>query len=867
MSDDLLLKLPVIKNIEHKIQSNANYEAIIDIDKPKFFATFPFPYVNGSLHLGHIFTLCKADFQARFKKLQGFNILYPFGFHGTGMPIVACANRLKYELENNAKDKWKDLHQASVLLKMNVSESDLEKFTDPYYWLQYFPLQVEKDVKAIGACIDFKRSFVTTDMNPYFDSFVTWQFNILKAKNLLVFGKKYTIYSALDKQPCADHDRSTGEGVIPKEYPIWAYEYKHPSFSHMIYLLTTVCVPKFQVDTVYKIYYNTQLVYSCFKYQDKYYVASDSAIKNLSFQLDNIELISNVDLTFLNNTAKYDMSTGIYIKEDIFHSPDMTAEYKSNVDFKYFEPETKVISRTGHKCIVALTDQWFINYGDQILKDKVNAFLDSDIMKCEPQILKQLKTASNWLKEWPVSRNFGLGTKLPGTDYVIDSLSDSTIYMAYYTIAHLITKISITKIKNDSTIWNYIFLGSALSEIYDDDKEVLDNMRKEFLYWYPVDVRVSGKDLISNHLIMTIYNHMAIWDDVKMCPKSYNINGYLMINAEKMSKGAGNFMTAKTAIDTYGCDPVRLALVADNGIDDGNFDVKAAQINIQKLYSELIWFTETIDALSVKKYNDETKMDFWSQVFDNSIFNCFNNAIKEFDQNNFRKAVNDGFTKMLNIRDTYRHLCNRNIIIPSSNLLYKFIECILLTIHPICPHWVENIWNYAITKNIKFKQSLFVLVSNYTHNEQTKLEYYDKLLSDLINKINSVVVDRLKKKPVNIIKITVINNFTDTKLDIINIYKKYTGDQNWIEFVNYHKKNITDKKLITEFAQFITYINDKSSKYNGWIDIISDTKTEKEFYDMWLPKLIDKYVIQIVNIDYNAKTYKYGPGNPIIEIL
>jgi leucyl-tRNA synthetase len=49
--------------------------------------------------MGHVFTLSKADFTARYKRLTGYNVLFPFGFHCTGMPICAAANRLKSELE------------------------------------------------------------------------------------------------------------------------------------------------------------------------------------------------------------------------------------------------------------------------------------------------------------------------------------------------------------------------------------------------------------------------------------------------------------------------------------------------------------------------------------------------------------------------------------------------------------------------------------------------------------------------------------------------------------------------------------------------------------------------------------------------
>jgi len=55
--------------------------------KPKFMVTFPYPYMNGRLHLGHAFSLTKAEFAANYKRLRGYNVLFPFGFHCTGMPI------------------------------------------------------------------------------------------------------------------------------------------------------------------------------------------------------------------------------------------------------------------------------------------------------------------------------------------------------------------------------------------------------------------------------------------------------------------------------------------------------------------------------------------------------------------------------------------------------------------------------------------------------------------------------------------------------------------------------------------------------------------------------------------------------------
>ncbi len=75
-----------------------------DLTKPKFMVTFPYPYMNGRLHLGHSFSLSKAEFAVRYQRLLGKTALFPFGFHCTGMPIKACADKLKREVEMFGKN-------------------------------------------------------------------------------------------------------------------------------------------------------------------------------------------------------------------------------------------------------------------------------------------------------------------------------------------------------------------------------------------------------------------------------------------------------------------------------------------------------------------------------------------------------------------------------------------------------------------------------------------------------------------------------------------------------------------------------------------------------------------------------------------
>jgi leucyl-tRNA synthetase len=76
--------------------------------------------------------------------------------------------------------------------------------------------------------VDWRRSFITTDVNPYYDSFIRWQFNHLYKRNRIQFGKRYCIFSPKDDQPCMDHDRATGEGVPPQEYTLVKLKMEEP---------------------------------------------------------------------------------------------------------------------------------------------------------------------------------------------------------------------------------------------------------------------------------------------------------------------------------------------------------------------------------------------------------------------------------------------------------------------------------------------------------------------------------------------------------------------------------------------------------------------------------------------------------------
>jgi leucyl-tRNA synthetase len=235
-----------------------------------------------------------------------------------------------------------------------------------------------------------------------------------------------------------------------------------------------------------------------------------------------------------------------------------------------------------------------------------------------------------WLRQWACSRSFGLGTRVPwDEEFLIESLSDSTIYMAYYTVAHLLqggdmygkARPSVEPGLMTDDVWDAIFLGKELEPGSQFPKELLREMKTEFEFWYPFDLRVSGKDLIQNHLTFAIYNHTAIWeDDDSKWPKSFRTNGHLLLNNEKMSKSTGNFKTLKQSIEEYSSDAMRFALAdAGDTIEDANFVDDTANAAILRLTKELVWIEEIIATSKKGDGRSGDQESFADRVFENAM--------------------------------------------------------------------------------------------------------------------------------------------------------------------------------------------------------------------------------------------------------
>lgn len=143
-------------------------------------------------------------------------------------------------------------------------------------------------------------------------------------------------------------------------------------------------------------------------------------------------------------------------------------------------------------------------------------------------------------------------------------------------------------------VWEYILGSGAKPSTTDSGSDAIstsqiDTLKHSFNYFYPLDLRSSGKDLIPNHLTFALYNHVALFPE-EHWPRSMRANGHLMLNGKKMSKSTGNSLTLKQGVEKFGADATRIALAdAGDGIEDANFDEKNANAAILRMHTLIDW--------------------------------------------------------------------------------------------------------------------------------------------------------------------------------------------------------------------------------------------------------------------------------------
>lgn len=392
-----------------------------------------------------------------------------------------------------------------------------------------------------------------------------------------------------------------------------------------------------------------------------------------------------------------------------------------------WEPTGTVVCRCGtENHVKILENQWFLKYSDNEWKEKVRTCIRNMAFYPE-EVRKQFENTVEWLKEKACTRRTGLGTPLPwDKEWIVETLSDSTIYMAYYTIARIINEKNVKAEKLTDEVLDYIFLGKGspkkMSKDVKLDLKILEEMRKEFEYFYPVNLRTSGKDLVQNHLTFFMFHHTAIWDDPKYWPKSIGVNGYVNVAGTKMSKRWGNVIPLIDLIKAFGADLVRINIVAANeALNDADW----REENIQSYRSRFHFLYEL--AGNKAKRNSMKSIDLFMQ---SRLQQHVESATQDYEDMRFRSVVQAAFFELVNDIKWYIERVN-GIGNCNKKVLDRAVMTAIKLIAPITPHVAEELWNKIGSKS-------FVSIADWPVSDKKLL---DKNALEMENVFKKTVED------------------------------------------------------------------------------------------------------------------------------
>jgi leucyl-tRNA synthetase len=625
-------------------------------DEDPTFITVPYPYPSGGMHIGHCRTYTVPDVYARYRRLQGDNVLFPIAWHVTGTPIVGAVERLKKGEED----------QLSVLQDTyDVPKDTLQDLETPMGYARYFiENHYKQGMKQLGLSIDWRREFTTNDDR--YSKFITWQYRTLKERGLLEKGLHPVKFCTDEENPVTTHDILEGEEAEFQDYTLIKFEADLDGQSVIAPMAT---LRPETVRGVTNAYVHPDGEYVRASVDDEEWVVSTEAVEKLRLQERDVEIhaeLSGEDLigeTVTNpitgdeviilpaEFVDTDNATGVVMSvpahspddyvalqevkeraddlaaygidpdevraiepipildiegygeipaadavaaagiessddpeleevtadlyQDEFHSGVMHEEYgefagktvqevreafrdhhrESGAFDEMYEFTEEVVCRCGGAVEVAKQDTWFLRYNDEEWQAKAHEAVDQ-LTAIPENTREQYDHTIDWLEEWPCIRNYGLGTRLPwDEDFVIEPLSDSTIYMAYYTIAHRIEDVPVEDLTPE--FFDALFYGADAVE---DPPEQALELREEWDHWYPVDFRCSANDLIQNHLTFFLYHHAELFDPDNW-PEGITIMGMGLLEGEKMSSSKGHVVLPSKAIEEYGADTVRFFLL------------------------------------------------------------------------------------------------------------------------------------------------------------------------------------------------------------------------------------------------------------------------------------------------------------------
>ena len=758
--DEIINFQEIEKKWQKKWEESKIFEVKEDKKKKKFYVLDMFPYPSGAgLHMGHAFVFSLGDIYARFKRMQGFNVLYPVGYDSLGLPAENAAIKAGTHPEDYTSKSIANFMNQQKKMGWSYDWTRMVKTSDPnfYKWDQWIFLKMlEKGIAyRKKAPVNWCSKCQSVLANEQVVDGKCWRHedNDVEMKQLEQWFLKITDYaeeliSGLDKVNWPERAKTMQRNWIGKSYGSEInFEVELPSGKKENWPIFTT-----RADTLFGV---TFLVVSA-QHSRLFDLVSKDNKKEVEAFLKKIKTVSQKSIKDSQELDKEGVFTGSYATNPItgeeipiWAGNFVVSDYGSGMvmavpghdqrDFEFarkYKIEIKQVIDGPITEKKAFTSQGkLINSGEfsglesKEAIEKIVAFLE------KKKLAK--KTFNYRLKDWLISRQRYWGTPIP------------VVYCDKCGIVPVPEKELPIKLpkevkfgEGNPLLTNKDFVetkcpkckGKARRETdtmdtfansswyylrYCDPKNDKEIFSKEKVkYWTPIDQYIGGPEHITMHLIYVRFyakflRDLGLLNFDEPALKYFTQGVVKAADGSRMSKSKGNVVEPLETIETFGADTLRMYLMS-NGSPDNDFS----------------WDPKGLEN---------------SQKFLIRVYNYFSNLGKGKSSEKIESKLNKTIKEVTLHIDKFEH---NNAIIKLRGLFSYFenekigkkdAESFLKMLHVYCPFITEELYNLMGNKK-------FISTSDWPEVDEKKInekfeeeeKNFDKTVSDILNVLRIV---------------------------------------------------------------------------------------------------------------------------------
>ncbi|MFT4309642.1 MAG: valine--tRNA ligase [Candidatus Woesearchaeota archaeon] len=666
-------------NNTYAFDRDAKSEDVYSIDTPP-------PTVSGRMHIGHSYSYTHFDFIARYHRMKGKSVFFPFGTDDNGVATERLVEKLK-KVRGNKMER----NEFIELCRKTIEELRPE-FVD--------------DWKRIGMSCDFNLFYSTIDEH----SIRTSQKHFLDLVNKgLVYRKEAPVMwdpmlqTALSQTELVDQEQESymneiifrlddGNDVViattrPEMLSACVAVFVNPNDKRYASLLgKELTVPHYNHKV--KVYADERVLMDkgtgavmCCTFGDQTDIEWYKA-----YSLDLKEAITkDGKMTSISNELE-----GLSVKEARKKIIEILKEENLLVGQEKIKHTVNVGERSGAEIEILNSKQWFVktlDYRDQLLE------LGKELV-WHPSHMRN--RYDNWALgmqwDWCISRQRFFGVPFPvwydSNDNPVfadeSELPVDPIHAKPKGNDNVVPETDVMDTWATSSLTPFIALGLM------GDKKANE--------LYPMDLRPQAHDIITFWLFNTVIRGLHHYN---MLPwKNVMISGWVLDpHGKKMSKSKGNIIDPLGIIEKYSADSLRYAASIVKPGDDSPYQEKDIQLGYKtanKLFNVVKFALPHINNISNPSYEYNNFVDGWMLLKLKETIGLYNKSFMEYDYATARRAVDHFFWNIL--ADNYIEFVKHRLYSDNNTTnvpLYSAVHSIIRLYAPIMPYVTEEAYHYS----------------------------------------------------------------------------------------------------------------------------------------------------------------------------